>query len=96
METTKRTSNSAGQPATTLKNRFTRSNGDAAPRNKPTHEQIASLACLLYIESGCQEGRDAENWLRAEQTLRQQAASARSQPKEKSEREIGLGLEPRE
>jgi hypothetical protein len=87
---------SAGQPETKAKNRSTRANGEAASPNgdkttgsQPTHEQIASLACQLYVESGCQEGRDAENWLRAEQNLRQQAegqvASARPQSGRKPE-----------
>jgi hypothetical protein len=87
---------SAGRPETKAKNRLTRTNGEATHANgdtstwsQPTHEQIASLACQLYIESGCQEGRDAENWLRAEQILRQQAegqvASAQPQSGRKPE-----------
>jgi hypothetical protein len=86
----KSSSNSAGQPVTTLKNRSTRTNGNGTTRSHPTREQIASLACQLYIESGCQEGRDAENWLRAEQMLRQQAAgqtSTRPQSGDKPEQE---------
>ncbi|HEX3720227.1 MAG TPA: DUF2934 domain-containing protein [Verrucomicrobiae bacterium] len=38
--------------------------------NGLTQEQIAAKAYQLYVESGCQEGRDNENWLRAEQLLR--------------------------
>ncbi|HEY3915621.1 MAG TPA: DUF2934 domain-containing protein [Verrucomicrobiae bacterium] len=36
----------------------------------PTHEQIAARAYQLYVESGFEEGRDNENWFRAEQLLR--------------------------
>jgi hypothetical protein len=36
----------------------------------PTHDQIAARAYQIYVESGYQEGRDNENWLRAEQLLR--------------------------
>ena len=34
-----------------------------------THEQIATLAYAHWQESGCCEGADEENWLRAEQEL---------------------------
>jgi hypothetical protein len=89
MKTTKSFSNAAGQPAPKTKNRSTRTNGDASAWSQPTHEQIAKLACQLYLESGCLEGRDAENWLRAEQILREQslgqAASAQPQPGRKPE-----------
>jgi hypothetical protein len=87
MQTMKTSSSSPGKTQFKIKNRFTHTNGDASVLNQPTHEQIAKLACQLYIESGCQEGRDAENWLRAEQSLLEQAAwqaaSARSQPARK-------------
>jgi hypothetical protein len=33
------------------------------------HEQIAQLAHHYWLEGGCQHGRDAEDWLRAEQEL---------------------------
>jgi hypothetical protein len=82
---------SAGKPEPKAKNRATRANGNSSTWNQPTHEQIATLACQLYIESGCKEGRDAENWLRAEQILRQkiatQAASAQPRSEHKSEDE---------
>jgi hypothetical protein len=80
---------SAGQPESKAKNRSTRTNGEATQTNgdastwsQPTHEQIASLACQIYMENGCQQGSDAENWLRAEQILRQQAQgqAASTQP----------------
>ncbi|MGA7412262.1 MAG: DUF2934 domain-containing protein [Bryobacteraceae bacterium] len=35
----------------------------------PTHEQIAALAYSYWQESGCRDGADKENWLRAEQEL---------------------------
>lgn len=43
--------------------------------NGPTREQIAAKAYELYVESGCQEGRDNENWLRAEQLLNRRTSS---------------------
>jgi hypothetical protein len=48
------------------------SNGQSYNQNSngPTQEQIAAKAYQLYVESGRQEGRDNENWLRAEQLLR--------------------------
>jgi hypothetical protein len=81
MKAMKSSSNSAGRPATKAKNGSSRTNGNASSRTHLNREQIAHLACQLYIESGCQEGQDAENWLRAEQILCEQAAghtSARS------------------
>jgi hypothetical protein len=95
MQTMKSSSISAGQPETKVKNRSTRTNGESTPAtgetstwSQPSHEQIARLASQLYIESGCQEGRDAENWLRAEEILRHQTegqvASGRPQPERKS------------
>jgi hypothetical protein len=85
METAKSSSFSAGQPVSNAKNRSSRANGNVSQGSKPTREQIASLACQLYLESGCQEGRDAENWLRAEQMLRELAASGRPQEGSKPE-----------
>ena len=41
--------------------------------NGPAHEQIADLARQIYQQSGCVEGNDAQNWLQAEQTLRDRA-----------------------
>ncbi len=35
----------------------------------PTHEQIATLAYAHWLEGGCSEGADEENWLRAEHEL---------------------------
>ncbi len=35
----------------------------------PTHDQIARRAYELYEASGCQPGREQENWLRAEAEL---------------------------
>jgi hypothetical protein len=52
---------------------FTGRAEDPRISNQPAYEQIASLAERLYIESGRQEGRDVENWLRAEQLISQQA-----------------------
>ncbi len=37
-------------------------------------EQIAKLAHQYWLERGCQHGRDAEDWFRAEQELRSKAS----------------------
>jgi len=93
MQNTKSSVISARKPATKLKTPSTRangvaiahSNGEPAIWNHPTHEQIAQLACQLYLESGCQEGRDVENWLRAEQILHPHAALVHEQSGRKAE-----------
>jgi hypothetical protein len=77
MQTTK-SPISAGKPEAKAKNGSTPSNGNRSAEIQITHEQIASLACKLYMESGCKPGRDAENWLQAEQILRQQAQRPQS------------------
>ena len=38
-------------------------------RRSPTHEEIALSARQLYLQSGCQSGRDEEFWLEAERQL---------------------------
>ena len=37
---------------------------------EPTHEDLSRLAYRFYLERGGQNGSPAEDWLRAEQTLR--------------------------
>jgi hypothetical protein len=69
--------------------------GDLREGSSPTHEQIANLACQLYIESGRQEGRDAENWLRAERILRQQANRQGSQSRSETVRKSAAETAPR-
>jgi Protein of unknown function (DUF2934) len=86
MQTMKTSSISAGKPETNVKNRPTRANGNSSTQSHPTHEEIASLACQLYIQSGRQEGRDAENWLQAEQILRKQLAGQAASPRPQSGR----------
>lgn len=36
---------------------------------KPTHEQITQRAYEIYLQRGCPEGKDLENWLEAERQL---------------------------
>jgi hypothetical protein len=36
----------------------------------PTQEQIAALAHAIWIDRGCPEGSDVDNWLEAERQLR--------------------------
>jgi hypothetical protein len=38
-------------------------------RTTPTHDEIAQLAFGLYEGRGRQDGREVEDWLRAEQEL---------------------------
>jgi hypothetical protein len=59
------------------------------------HHEIADLAYELYLNSGCTEGRDIENWLEAERiiharhrlydtsTVRLSEVSAIEEPKKK-------------
>jgi hypothetical protein len=35
----------------------------------PTHEEISTLAKKLWIKSGRKEGRDEQNWKKAEEIL---------------------------
>jgi len=42
-----------------------------------SHEEIARLAYSLWEARGCQGGSPEEDWLRAEQELRQRAFATR-------------------
>ena len=42
---------------------------DTGRRLSPTHDEIAQLAYSLYESRGREEGREVEDWLRAEQEL---------------------------
>jgi hypothetical protein len=46
-------------------------------------EQIERRAYELYLESGCVDGRDVENWLTAEEELREEYEN-RESPVKKS------------
>jgi hypothetical protein len=39
------------------------------PGPAPTHSQIAQRAYEIYIEGGCRQDRNLQNWLQAEQEL---------------------------
>lgn len=41
----------------------------ANDRPGPTHEEIVSLAYVLWQQRGCPEGSSEEDWFRAEQEL---------------------------
>jgi predicted phosphoribosyltransferase len=41
---------------------------------RPSHEEIARLAQQYWAERGWQEGQAEQDWLRAEQELRQMAS----------------------
>jgi hypothetical protein len=40
--------------------------------NRPLSEQIAALAHALWRERGCPEGSPEEDWLKAEQQIKEQ------------------------
>ena len=42
----------------------------------PTHDAIAARAYEIYVNSGRQEGRCEENWLRAEHELLEEAIAS--------------------
>jgi hypothetical protein len=64
--TRKKTSASAGAP-TSIASKKT--SAKASITNTVTHDDIARLAHKFWAERGGQHGHDAEDWLRAEQTL---------------------------
>ena len=39
-------------------------------RKEPSGEEIARRAHELYLERGCEHGKDVEDWVRAEKELR--------------------------
>lgn len=51
-----------------------KSNVNPEPEALPTEEQIRIRAHEIYIENDRQPGRDLENWLQAENELRQALA----------------------
>ena len=46
----------------------------ASKIDSPSHGEIAARAEQIYRESGCIAGRDLENWVRAENELKQRMA----------------------
>jgi Protein of unknown function (DUF2934) len=50
------------------------SDADERVRAQPSPEQIAHLAYLYWLDRGGQQGSAEEDWLRAEQELRQSTA----------------------
>jgi hypothetical protein len=47
----------------------------ASKFDSPSHADIAARAEQIYRESGCVEGRDLENWVQAENELKQRSES---------------------
>jgi hypothetical protein len=41
----------------------------AAPSHHPPHQQIATLAYLIFLARGSEDGHDLDDWLQAEQEL---------------------------
>jgi len=66
--TRKKTSASASAPTSIASKRKTAPKAGAVGKSI-SHEEIAKLAHRLWTERGRQHGHDAEDWLRAEQTL---------------------------
>jgi hypothetical protein len=56
-------------PKTATKAKVTPIKKAKTSNTRVTHEEIAILAHNLWIERGGQHGHDADDWLRAEQTL---------------------------
>jgi hypothetical protein len=53
-----------------------RSKSDATPSTPLPADQVAVIAYHLYLEDGCQDGRDQEHWYRAEQILKESVTNA--------------------
>ena len=51
-------------------NKFSRPNSSASGPLPPTHEQIEALAHAIWVDRGCPEGRELDNWLEAERQLK--------------------------
>jgi hypothetical protein len=70
----------------------------ASKFDSPSHEDIAARAEQIYRQSGCIAGRDLENWVQAENELKQQlnghgpSANGNATPKAKN----GPRTQPRE
>jgi hypothetical protein len=47
----------------------------ASKLDTPSHEEIAARAEEIYRQSGCVPGKDLENWVRAENELKQRLES---------------------
>lgn len=56
----------------------------ASKIESPSHSEISARAEEIYRESGCIPGRDLENWVRAENELKQRLQSNGSTPKAKA------------
>jgi hypothetical protein len=48
----------------------------ASKFDSPSHADIAARAEQIYRESGCMAGRDLENWVQAENELKQRLESS--------------------
>jgi len=53
----------------------------AAPKSKPTQDQIAQRAYEIYLERGATPGDPMQDWLRAEAELSAPAKKSRSKSK---------------
>ena len=77
------------KPTAKAKTSSRAANGHPQPQSqawgRPAHEQVAARAYQLYVDSGWQEGRDLENWLRAEQLLRERSTSDAASPRARTD-----------
>jgi hypothetical protein len=56
----------------------------ASKIDSPSHLEISARAEEIYRESGCIPGRDLENWVRAENELKQRSQTTGATPKAKA------------
>jgi hypothetical protein len=45
-------------------------------RRQRSREEITHLAYALYLQRGCEPGRDIEDWIKAEQMLSDESVAA--------------------
>jgi hypothetical protein len=92
MQTIKSSTVAAGQPAAKSKSSTNGTNGDTRGFT-PNRDEIASLAYKLYLESGSQEGRDLENWTKAEQILAQRSNGQKPSAQDKTGNRQEMGAD---
>src|ERR1041385_6692541 len=72
-----------------------RNNMSASKLDTPSHEEIAARAEEIYRQSGCIPGRDLENWVRAENELKQRLESNGAAVASKEKTQKQLKVKPR-
>jgi len=54
-----------------------------------THEDVARHAYEIYVEKGCQQGQSEQNWLQAEQELKNQQTWRQAGPEMRNQDQAG-------